>query len=155
MNMCLSATNKCSALWAAAHDNNVDLLRVTSLDELVSQKPPCCYAMARVEHLTCMGGAFEVFCVLVEKGLLVDTREHVRVDFRPRQNLVSIAEASGCSRLVALLKRGVLKVPPPWATVRLLFIGRLDPGCTFHGIPKDVARLIGQSMVREIPFLKT
>jgi hypothetical protein len=37
---------------------------------------------------------------------------------------------------------------------RLLFLGRLDPECTFYGVPKDIARLLAQKLTEEIHFLE-
>ncbi len=154
MKRCSHARERCSQLFQAAHDNDVATVRAASLEELRSQPSSHCFEGTRVEHLACMGGAFEVFCLLVEKGLTVSKKRVCVIRGSGAKDLCGIAEEAGCSRLVALLQRGVLKVPPPWATVRLLFIGRLDPECTFYGVSKDVARLLAKTMVEEIPFLE-
>jgi hypothetical protein len=153
MNMCLDARRRCSDLFAAAHDRNVAVIRAATLAELREDKPPCCFDKARVEHMACMGGAYEVFCELVKKGVRVKAQERVSVQLGRWENLHDIAKRSRCAPLVALLKRGVLSVPPPWSTVRLFFIGRLDSGCVFYGAPKDVARLLAQALTEDIPFL--
>jgi ankyrin repeat protein len=153
MNMCLDARRRCSDLFAAAHDGNVVMIRAATLSGLRDDKPPCCFDKARVEHMACMGGSYDVFCELVKKGLRVNAMERVSVQLGRWENLHDIAKRSGCAPLVALLKRGELSVPPPWSTIRLFFIGRLDSGCVFYGAPKDVARLLAQALTEVIPFL--
>jgi hypothetical protein len=152
---CCDARQNCSLLFAAAHDGNVERIRAATLAELCAASFPCCFDCAKIEHLACMGGAYEVFCELVKKGLKMEAKERVSVRaVAGDQTLYEIAQDSRCQPLIALLKRGVLRVPPRWSIARLLFIGRVDPECVFCGIPKDVARLLARALTEEIRFLE-
>jgi hypothetical protein len=151
--LCRTARQGCAELLAAAYANDVESIRAASLEQLCAQKSPCCFDNVRIEHMACFGGAYEVFLVLLKKGITMTIRERVSVQTAYMENVYEMARRSGSEPLQALLRRGFIDVPISWAKVRLFFLGRRDPACVFYGAPKDIARLLAQTSTDEHWFL--